>query len=59
MRKDMEKKLLWLHMQQAERGVGRRTNLRFLLKLMCLAGLGILSALYLWAALAFFFAVTP
>ena len=55
----MEKKLLWLHMQQAERGVGRRTNLRFLLELMCLAGLGILSALYLWAALAFFFAVTP
>ena len=52
-------KLIWLHMQHAERGTGKRTNLRFYFKAFCLIAGGILGAVYLWAAVAFFFAVTP
>lgn len=58
-RKMQSSRLIQMHLHQAERGISKRTNLRLYFKLFCLIAGGILGAVYLWAAVAFFFAVTP
>ena len=59
MRNDMEKRLLWLHMHQAERGLRKPNKIRIAFKLFCLIALSLLGAVYFWATLAFVFAITP
>ena len=59
MRNDMEKRLLWLHMHEAERGLRKPSKIRIAFKLFCLIALSMLGAVYFWATLAFVFAITP
>ena len=59
MRNDMEKRLLWLHMHEAERGLRKPNKFRIAFKLFCLFALSLLGAVYFWALLAFIFAITP
>ena len=55
----MEKRLLWLHMAEAQRGLRKPNKIRIAFKLFCLFALSLLGAIYFWALLAFIFAITP
>jgi hypothetical protein len=59
-KKKMESRnqMIWMHLHQAERGIGRRSRLRIGMKLAAMVVGAMLAAVYLWAMLAFVFAAT-